>query len=90
MRTSTVYTNTHTHHLLLVYLGSADLSLLDVWGRVGLPCLVIIEDHLAHQHHQLMQVLPQLQHKVTRVAGHWHKHIHILTRLKGDREEKEA
>lgn len=72
----------HINHLLLVYSGSVDLSFLNVNGCTGLPRTVIIEDHLPHQHHQLMQILPQLQHKVSRVAGHWHKHIHILTRLK--------
>lgn len=78
----------HIHHLLLVYFGSVDLSFLDVCGGVGLPRLVIIEDHLSHQHHQLVQILPLLKHKVTRVAGHWHKHINALTRLK-DKEEEE-
>lgn len=80
----------YINHLLLVYFGSVDLSFLNVRGCVGLPRLVIVEDHLPHQHHQLMQVLPRLQHKVTRVAGHWHKHIHILTRLKEEEEENEV
>lgn len=80
----------HIHHLLLVYFGSVDLSFLDVCGGVGLPRLVIIEDHLSHQHHQLVQILPLLQHKVTRVAGHWHKHINALTRLKDKEEENEV
>lgn len=74
----------HINHLLLVYFGSVDLSFLDACGCVGLTRLVIIEDHLPHQHHQLMQVLPWLQHKVTRVAGPWHKHIDTLTRLKDE------
>lgn len=77
-------------NLLLVYFGSVDLSFLDACNCVGLTRLVIIENHLPHQHHQLMQVLPWLQHKVTRVAGHWHKHIHILTRLKEEEEENEV
>lgn len=77
----------HINHLLLVYFGSVDLSFLNVCGCGGLQRLVIEEDHLPHQHHQLMQVLPRLQHKVTRVAGCWHKHIHILTRLKEEKKE---
>ena len=72
------------NHLLLVYFGSVDLSLLNLCNCDGL--LVIVEHHLPHQHHQFMQVLPWLQHKVTRVAGRWHKHIHILTRLKVDKK----
>ena len=73
--------------LLLVYFGSVDVSFLNVFGCGGLQHLVIVEHHLPHQHHQLMQVLPLLQHKVTRVAGSWHKHIYILTRLKVEEKE---
>lgn len=70
------------NHLLLVYFPSVDLSFLDALGRVGVQRLVIIEHHLPHQHHQFMQVLPWLQHKVTRVTCNWDEHIHVLTRLK--------
>lgn len=41
-------------NLLLVYFGSVDLSFLDACNCVGLTRLVIIENHLPHQHHQLM------------------------------------
>ena len=70
-------------HSLFVYFGSADHSFLEVYGAgTGPPGLVIIEDHLIHQNHQLREILPSLQHKVSRVAGHWHEHIRALTRLK--------
>lgn len=75
--------------LLFVYFGSIDVPFLDGGGWVGLPCLVVIKHHLPHQHHQLMQVMPSLQHKVTRVACHWYEHIYILTRLKEEDKEND-
>lgn len=89
-RTDFAFGAKHIHHLLLVYFGSVDLSFLDMCASVVLPHPVIIKDHFSHQHHQLMQILPLLQHEVPGVAGHWHKHIHVLSRLKDEEEEEES
>ncbi|MEQ2188337.1 hypothetical protein GOODEAATRI_013899 [Goodea atripinnis] len=46
------------------------MSFLDVCCCACISALVIEKDHFSHQHHQLMEVLPRLYHKVTWVASH--------------------
>lgn len=69
-------------YLLLVKFGSVDVSFLDVHYRARISALVVVKDHFSPQHLKFMEVLPRLYHKVTRVASHRHKDIHVLTRLK--------
>lgn len=69
----------HTGDLLLVYLGSVQLPFLHDRCPVDLPGTVVEEHHLSVQHHQLMKLRPQLQHKVSRVTGHRDKDVQVLT-----------
>lgn len=74
------------HHLLFAYFCSIHLSLLDTNGAATFPLSGIIQKHVSHQDCQLMHIQPRLQHKVTRVMCQRHKHIHVLIRLKQERE----
>ncbi|TNN50485.1 hypothetical protein EYF80_039295 [Liparis tanakae] len=40
--------------------------------------LIVVENHLPHQHHQLVHVSPGLQHKVARMARHRHVDVHVV------------
>lgn len=85
-----MYVVPSVYDLLLVYFGSVHLSFLDAHSSAGILCLVVVKNHFSHQHHQLMQILPELDHKVSGVACHWHKNIHILTRLEREEDDGEA
>ena len=70
--------------LLVVYFGGVDMLFVEQWDGGGGLALVVVQHHLPHQHHQLVQVLPGLHHKVAGVTRDRDEHIHVLTRLEGE------
>lgn len=62
--------------LLILHFGS--VHLVSLHRYVALLRHTVVQDHLLHQHLQLMDLLPRLDDKMARVTGHGHIHIHVF------------
>lgn len=62
---------------LVLHFSHINLILFDAeWFLLG---FIVVQDHLSHQHHQLIHIPPRLQHKVAWMTRHRHVHVQVTS-----------